>query len=956
MHLRFQTALLLALTCHALPASAQPKVPAPNPTGPADASTTAAPGDGKAAKPVAAPAGKKPPGVRRRTPPPPGCTAENLVHYGRISGTGLKGASARIGDNVFAQEGSAWNGRWAVRLEKDKAELRIDLQRVHQLRAFAIQADNNDAYLIEGSIDGKEYELLWSSPIAKKPGLRTRMVKLKKARSVRYLRVKGVGGDGRFSVAELQAFCKVPKPWPLKLRIAPTQIRWKMFTNPMMVSLKAWLALAGLLVLLGMSLPHRGPRLRYRRWLQPPLGVAAVLGLAALAGWGITEGRWFSVPWRYWHGIYMGRAGGVIVALAIPPLLLSVQRQPYRGWLQLPLLLAGLGGIVAWWFTATRGWLIGGGVALAIWFVMRWTNGETELSAGWIQRLTRRITTPRWTNWAYVVLLCPAAVAMFYFIEDNPKLGPRAVPHMGAIICAAGAVMALGALWLLLRWLRAAPSFDRSARMTLAIIGLLSLSAWWNAGHFHFNHFIHIWEQYHYVIGAKYGPELRYTRLYECTAVADNEDKVGKRVRERRMRDLAADNDLIKTTEILAHPERCKDHFTPERWEAFRADIRFFRGRFSRDRWDKSQTDHGYNATAVWSIGARIIAEATGRLTWNKIVYLGSIDFGLLMLMWGVTWWAFGWRATCTALIFWGCNFPARYYWNGGSFLRYDWLLWLVVGICMLKRRHMFLAGTALTYATGLRIFPGFVVAALVLKALARMVRERRFVLSRAHTVFAAGCIATIALLTPASDWAMGGLDSWGEFAVNSDKHLKTALTNNMGLKTALGYDHETRAARTRSKKHLDPFKDWKDARTHFYGKRSPIFFGLIFLFCLILARAGDREEDWVAACLGTGLIAIAAELTCYYYGFLLAYGLMLDRRRIPALAVTALSAATCGLYHLFPWNDQHFAAMSVVTTVMVVGVTAHVAFGRRLPPEIWPPEPATREAPATGPVRREPG
>jgi hypothetical protein len=285
----------------------------------------------------------------------------------------------------------------------------------------------------------------------------------------------------------------------------------------------------------------------------------------------------------------------------------------------------------------------------------------------------------------------------------------------------------------------------------------------------------------------------------------------------------------------------------------------------------------------------------------------------------------------CVALIYWGTNFPARWYWNGGSFLRYDWLVWLVVGICFLKKDKHFLGGMTLTYATLLRIFPGFVVAAIVLKALYRMVRERRFVLSRDHQIFAAGCIVAMSILFPASSWATNGIDAWGEFAHNSAKHLKTALTNNMGMKTVLGYDFATRAKLMRNDALLDPFAEWKNARVYFYAKRQPIMLALLFLFCIMLARAGDREPDWSAAALGAGLIPIAAELTCYYYGFLLTYGLMWQRRVIPGMAAAALASATCWLSNI-AWNDDHFGAMSLATTITIFAVTAHVAFGKARP------------------------
>jgi hypothetical protein len=397
------------------------------------------------------------------------------------------------------------------------------------------------------------------------------------------------------------------------------------------------------------------------------------------------------------------------------------------------------------------------------------------------------------------------------------------------------------------------------------------------------------------------------------------------------MRRIDSDNELGTTAAVMADPTICTKHFTPERWEQFRKDIRFFRSHFSTQRWDESQQDHGYNATPVWGILGRWLADRT-ELSWDNIVKLGIIDSVFLVAMWLAVLWGFGWRAAAVAAIWWGCNFPARFYWNGGSFLRYDWLLWMVVGLCFLRKKHMALGGMALTYATLLRVFPGFVVAALVLKALAAMVRERRIFLSRAHMQFAAGCIATLAVLVPASSWATGGLDAWGEFAHNSEKHLKTALTNNMGLKTVMGYDFSSRAINMRNDKLEDPFKEWKEAKKHYYSTRAPIFIGIIVLFCVMLGRAADREEDWAAACLGAGLIVIAPELTCYYYGFLLPYGLLWSRRRLPGILASALAAFTCFIYAALEWNDDHFAAMSLACVVVVIAVTAHAAFGKRSP------------------------
>ena len=60
--------------------------------------------------------------------------------------------------------------------------------------------------------------------------------------------------------------------------------------------------------------------------------------------------------------------------------------------------------------------------------------------------------------------------------------------------------------------------------------------SWWNLGRFHFNPFIHYYEFYHYYLGAKYAPELGYTRLYECTVAAEDEYRAPRAAARARAR------------------------------------------------------------------------------------------------------------------------------------------------------------------------------------------------------------------------------------------------------------------------------------------------------------------------------------------------------------------------------------------------------------------------------------
>jgi len=124
-----------------------------------------------------------------------------------------------------------------------------------------------------------------------------------------------------------------------------------------------------------------------------------------------------------------------------------------------------------------------------------------------------------------------------------------------------------------------------------------------------------------------------------------------------------------------------------------------------------------------------------------------------------------------------------------------------------------------------------------------------------------------------------------------------------------------------------DPFKRWKDARRYYYSARRPLYYALIALFLILLGKAGTKGKDWESAALGTGLIAVAAELTCYYYGFLLTYGFLWDKRKFPGVAVVVLAAVTCLFPEIWGWNDDHFAAMSLATVITVYAVVGQIAF-----------------------------
>lgn len=266
---------------------------------------------------------------------------------------------------------------------------------------------------------------------------------------------------------------------------------------------------------------------------------------------------------------------------------------------------------------------------------------------------------------------------------------------------------------------------ERWRRLLLAALGVLGFLAYFNFGSFHFGGiYVHLWDSAHYVLGARYFDELGYDGLYECIAVADAEGLGDtSRVARRAIIDLRT-NQLTTAADAVAHPERCKARFTRPRWAAFHADVAFFRSEFPEADWERMSTDHGFNAPPAWLLLAHPLA-GSEPLTWTRLRILAAIDPLLILGSLVVVIWAFGgWTASLVAVIL-GAYFPGQLMWTGGSFLRWDWLAALLIGLALCRRARPVAGGALLGYAALLRVFPGFALLGVVLAAVLARLRRR---------------------------------------------------------------------------------------------------------------------------------------------------------------------------------------------------------------------------------------
>jgi len=453
----------------------------------------------------------------------------------------------------------------------------------------------------------------------------------------------------------------------------------------------------------------------------------------------------------------------------------------------------------------------------------------------------------------------------------------------------------------------------RARRFAIGFLGVMGVYGWFNYGKFHSGNFVHVWEHYHYYVGAKYFPELRYARLYECSAIAEVELGRRDRVAARTMRDIAHTNLIGSTDDILAHPERCKEHFSEARWESFKTDVRFFIGRLG-GRWAESQKDHGYNGTPWWNITGSLLANLVGPASEQSMFLLALLDPMLIVLMFAGIWWAFGLEIFAVAATFFAVNFPSRYYWNGGAFLRYDYLAFSVFGICLLRKQKNAWGGALLAASAAYRLFPLFFAVGPAMQAGWRAFKEK--VLPAEHRKILIGAAVATAILVPGSMIVgQGGAELYSEFKANTEKHAQTPLTNHMGLRTVISWRPWDNAKHLKDSSMDDPFQTWKEHRIENYERLKWLFVALNLVFLWGVWRTTRDEPAWVAAALsGIVMIPAATELTCYYYAFMIPGAFLMEKRREAGLWLILLAIGTHAITRLPVWDDDKYVWMGLAS------------------------------------------
>lgn len=347
----------------------------------------------------------------------------------------------------------------------------------------------------------------------------------------------------------------------------------------------------------------------------------------------------------------------------------------------------------------------------------------------------------------------------------------------------------------------------------LATCGVLGVLSFYNLGapQFHDHElkeptYVHHLDLRQYYATAKYFPEIGYRELYAADVAAyleDNPHLTLEGIRNQNMRDLSDH----RVSTVGAQRERIlavKSRFTPERWEAYKTDQRYFRGAMTTPRYFEFMNDLGGNATPVWiSIGYLMfnVIDATN----TSFLMTGMADPLMLVIALIAIGVVFGPRTAFACAVLFGANDLIMYSSNwGGATLRHDWMAYLAFGACALRRERWMLGGMFLALATLIRAFPALSLLALGipllwqvleslwharrLPSLADVTKQQRWFL---HVALGA---AITGLLAITASSLILGIASWPEWYAKVSQLTADPHASHISLRTLLSgseFDHK---------------------------------------------------------------------------------------------------------------------------------------------------------------------
>jgi hypothetical protein len=486
------------------------------------------------------------------------------------------------------------------------------------------------------------------------------------------------------------------------------------------------------------------------------------------------------------------------------------------------------------------------------------------------------------------------------------------------------------------------------ARGTLGVLAVLALGCYYHFGSAQFMDvakgrlsIVHTWDMRNYFPTAKYFDELRFDGVY-LASLAAYVDIVGNgdpaSVKDAQLRDLT-DYHMMNGVEAAPQLPGIRARFSPERWEEFKKDSKYFIDTMGRRDYLGSMQDHGGNATPVWLLSAWLIYRNLPANEWT-LGAAGFIDPVLLLIFFVILTRTFGWRVMLYTVILFGATDFYQFGSNlAGSTLRQDWLVALGLGACALKKDRPFLGGVLLAYGGLIRAFPALA-ALFLLVPLAvfiadcwvqhrRLPNLREFQTAQGRTLrgVAGAAVAVIGLVVLTSG-VFGLKAGWGTWIAKIEMHAVGPSTNNVGLRNLLAY-RPSDSIRSLSRRQSDVA--WDRRQVSNFNQLRPVFYlvNLAAFGLLILGVA--RRPLHQTTLLGLLLVPFFFYPSNYYCHFVFLLPMAVAGReragprtalsghdqdeRLFGLVTAVIASMSVGQYFTMQtgWTDERYTQQSLL-------------------------------------------
>jgi len=543
-------------------------------------------------------------------------------------------------------------------------------------------------------------------------------------------------------------------------------------------------------------------------------------------------------------------------------------------------------------------------------------------------------------NLQYVLLL-PVLGSLWMLAGELVELYPffNQEPPLRALVAALAGLVVIKEAFLSKRW---APH----RLVSLATLSFCAVVAFGTYYHFGMPQFfdqakgrrtlVHTWDMRHYYPVAKYFRELRFDGLYVASLAAYIDNTPGfepSQLSRVHLRDLR-DAEMRSGTEVVDELPKIRARFTPERWEEFKRDMKYFSDTMGGADYLGSMQDHGGNATPVWILPAHFLFKyfPASELV---ISLAGLIDPVLVLFLFFVLWRTFGLRVMLYVAILWGAsdfyNFGSNLM---GSTLRQDWLVALGLGACAIKKERYALGGVLLAYGGLIRAFPAMATFFLLVplawyafdvwwsrRKLPTVAEWRENQRPALRTfVGAAACVVALVALT---SMVFGFKDSWIAWKQKIEIHATGPSTNNVGLRNVLAFNPSLSAKGLAEHARSGPWGDWGTAQKLTFAARRPLFYAILLIATALglLACRGRKLEE--VALIGLLLIPFYFYPSNYYCHFvfllpLAVVGPRVERDRTFAVVYLALAAMAVGQYFTLAegWTDLRYTYQSFLLLI----------------------------------------